>query len=527
MFLRLLCIFLLCTSSYAASISSPDDSTIIKTEYGLIAGEQQKAVIRFLGIPYAAPPVGQLRWQAPLPPLSWKHILLAKQFAPDCMQEPMPGDAAQNRSGFSEDCLYLNIWRPANLHRHALPVMVWIHGGGFVNGGSSPAIYSGQEFAKRGVVLVSFNYRLGRFGFFAHPALTDSQKNSITGNYAYMDMLAALGWIRRNIPAFGGDPNNVTFFGESAGGFAIHTLMVSPLAKGLFQKAIIQSGGGRIDDEDKRCLSEPSEDGLDSAESIGIAFAKRYGIIGTSAKALSALRALPASELAKGLNMNSDDPTFSGPMIDGKLVINNPAHLYEIGTGIDIPLIVGANDMDIGISPQVNTMQDALAPLGPESFQRAVQVYDPERKFAPQDVADILASDQMMVEPARFTAKMAAAQGQPVYTYRFAYVADCMKKVWLGAPHASEIPYVFNTLQARSTHTATANDKAMSAQIQQYWVNFAKTGNPNADGLPRWPRYDAEHDQIMLFSAAGAQATHALADPWKARLDLVEKIANK
>lgn len=506
-----------------ANANSPATVTI---DSGSLQGVVHDNVIAFKGIPYAAPPVGELRWKAPQPAPAWQGIRLADQYGHDCMQKPFPSDAAPLGTQPAEDCLVLNVWKPVASAGKKLPVMVWIYGGGFVNGGSSPAVYDGSQFARQDVVFVSFNYRVGRFGFFAHPALTKATQDEPLGNYGFMDQIAALKWVQRNITAFDGDPKNVTLFGESAGGFSVHTMMTSPLAKGLFHKAIIQSGGGRTSIGGGRYLQHPSIAGLPSAEDVGMAFAAKHHITGTDAKALAALRALPAETVTDGLNMlTMNDPTYSGPFIDGQLVTAEPQDIYRAGAGMNMPLLVGATDMDIGFPPQVTTMQAALAPLGADHYQQAVQAYDPEGKHTPQGVAQMLASDQMMVEPARFAAQMAVKQGQPVYAYRFAYVADSLKEEWPGALHATEIPYVFDTVAARYADALTARDKAMSQQVQRYWVNFAKNSDPNAAGLPHWPRYNAEQDQLMLFPASGADATSPITDPWKSRLDLVEQLS--
>jgi para-nitrobenzyl esterase len=219
-------------------------SDTVTIDSGTLAGSTTDGVLSFKGIPYAAPPVGQLRWVPPQPVTPWTGTRDAKAFGSDCMQQPFPMDAAPSRASLSEDCLFVNVWRPADASK-GLPVMVWIHGGGFVNGGSSPAVYDGTNFAKQGVILVSLNYRLGRFGFFGFPALTAERPDGPLVNYGYMDQIAALKWVQKNIAAFGGDPNNVTVFGESAGGGSVHTLVTSPLTAGLFNKAIIESGGGR------------------------------------------------------------------------------------------------------------------------------------------------------------------------------------------------------------------------------------------------------------------------------------------
>ena len=229
----------------AAQPASAAPRTEVRTTSGVVAGAVANGVVSWKGIPYAAPPVGDLRWRAPQPVAPWTGVRAATEYAHDCMQLPFPSDAAPLGTPPAEDCLYVNVWAPEKPASAKLPVMFWIHGGGFVNGGSSPSVYDGSAFARRGVVFVSLNHRLGRFGFFAHPALTKESPNDPLGNYGYLDQIAALRWVRDNIAAFGGDPGNVTIFGESAGGGSVNTLLVSPLARGLFHKAIVQSGGGR------------------------------------------------------------------------------------------------------------------------------------------------------------------------------------------------------------------------------------------------------------------------------------------
>jgi para-nitrobenzyl esterase len=254
--------------------------------------------------------------------------------------------------------------------------MVWIYGGGFVNGGSSPTVYDGSQFAKRGVAFVSFNYRVGRFGFFAHPALSKEDPAGPLGNYGYMDQIAALKWVKQNVAAFGGDPGNVTLFGESAGGGSVLTMMTSPMAKGLIHTAIVESGGGRTLLMGERYLNRTVEGGPPSAESVGLAFAKSVGIEGEDAAALAALRKLPADAVTAGLNMASmGTPTYAGPMIDGKMVIESPGAAYAAGRGAKIPFMIGTNSADIGF-PRSRTIEDLLAPFGPDR-EKAKAAYDP------------------------------------------------------------------------------------------------------------------------------------------------------
>jgi para-nitrobenzyl esterase len=437
------------------------------------------------------------------------------------MQLPFPSDAAPLGTPPSEDCLYANVWIPVARSASPLPVMVWIYGGGFVNGGSSPAVYDGSQFARGNVVFVSFNYRLGRFGFFAHPALTRESPQGMLGNYGYMDQLAALQWVQKNIAAFGGDAKNVMIFGESAGGGSVHALLTSPLAAGLFNKAAIESGGGRKNLMGPRYLHEDAN-GRPSAEAIGLAFAKSKGINGSDAEALKKLRALPADKIVDGLNMasmNQAAGTYAGPMIDGKIVVEEPQTVYLANKQPHIPVIVGANNMDLGF-PQGKTMDELFAPFG-EKSGAARAAYDPHRTGDIRAVGIAIASDKMMMEPALFVAQTLSRDGQPVWEYRFSYVADSMRKEWPGAPHASEIPYVFDTVKARYGSAMKDEDEKAAQLIQSYWLQFAKTGNPNGPGLPLWPQYSTAQDVLMNFTAEGPSPE---ADRWKIRLDLTEAL---
>jgi para-nitrobenzyl esterase len=494
----------------------------VKIAQGRLKGVLTAAVVAFKGIPYAKPPVGDLRWRAPQPAEPWNGVRDASQYGSDCMQLPFPGDAAPLGTPPAEDCLVLNVWAPAQPGSRRLPVMVWFYGGGFVNGGSSPAVYDGSQFARRGVVFVSFNYRLGRFGFFGHPALTRENPAGPLGNYGYMDQIAALKWVQENIGAFGGDRTNVTIFGESAGGGSVLTMMTSPLARGLFHKAIIQSGGGRDGLFPRRHLRE-SAPNAPSAETIGVEFAKANGITGDDAAALSALRKLPADKIVAGLNMATMmSPTYAGPMIDGTLVVESAETALRAGRFAKVPVIAGANSRDIGFS-FARTMDEVFAPFGPNAA-KARAVYTAQPSDDVRAVGTLVASDRMMVEPARFVVRTAAAAGQPAYHYRFSYVAESMRIEWAGAPHATEIPFVFDTVQARYGKDLAPSDKAIAEAANAYWVAFAKTANPNGDGRPDWPAITARSaDVVMDF---GTKGPVAVPDPWKERLDLIEGLAS-
>ncbi len=489
----------------------------VATEAGKLAGASQGQVESFKGVPFAAPPVGDLRWRAPQPVQPWSEVRQAKAYSADCMQVPFPSDAAPLGTKPAEDCLYLNVWRPAGTKANAkLPVMFWIYGGGFVNGGSSPAVYDGSKFAEKGIVFVSANYRLGRFGFFAFPALTKENADGMVGNYGFMDQIAALQWVQKNISAFGGDPSNVTVFGESAGGFSVSMLLTSPLSKGLFSKAIIESGGGRTNLGGQRYLNTELPNGPASAESVGIEFARSVGVEGTDKDALGKLRSLSAEKVLGNLNMATmNQPGYAGPMIDGHVVVSDPQSVYLSGAGWHVPLMIGTNSMDIGFgfAPDKAAL---FAPFG-ANREKAMQAYDPSGNEDLRAVQYRVSMDRFMAEPARFVASVFASEGLPAYEYRFSYVAKSMRSKWPGAPHATEIPYVFDTVQAKYGTDLAPEDEKIAQSMLNYWAAFAKTGDPSTGNTPAWPQYTPATDMLMDFTEKGPVAGP---DPWKARLDV-------
>jgi para-nitrobenzyl esterase len=498
----------------AASAGASDRVTI---DSGTLQGTTANDVISFKGIPFAAPPLGARRWKPPQPVTKWEGVRDAATYGADCMQEPFPGDAAPLGVTPNEDCLYLNVWLPAKAELgKKLPVMVWIYGGGFVNGGASPAVYDGSQFAKDGIVLVSFNYRLGNLGFFAHPALSAEQPQFPAVNFGVMDQIAALKWVKRNIAAFGGDAHNITIFGESAGGMSVNMLLTSPLAAGLFQKAIIESGGGRPGMRPSRSLKGP-----DSAESVGLALAKEHGMEGEGADALAKLREIPAEQLKRHM-MSRGGSYVGGPVVDGKLNLGSPATLYAAGKGAHVPVMVGANSADIGFA-EGKTIDELFAQFGPDEH-KARMVYNPDNSTDVRAVGAKIGADQGMIEPAREIARLLSAHGQPVYEYRFSYVAESLRGTLPGALHATEIPFAFDTVSARYGKDLTPADEAAAKAMHSYWVAFAKTGKPEPKGLPAWPAYHSKTDQIMDFTNSGPVAGH---DPWKARMDLAAAVASR
>ena len=492
------------------AIASPGPRVTIAQ--GTVEGVTQYDVESFKGIPFAAPPVGDLRWRAPQAAPAWQGVRVADHFAPDCLQEAASFDDAPLSITPSEDCLYLNVWRPKDA-KGPVPVLVMIYGGGLVSGGTSPAIYDGTAFAHDGVMFVSMNYRLGRFGFFAFPGLTrEDADHGLLGNYGLMDQIAALKWIKANIAAFGGDPDNVTIMGESAGGFSVHAMLTSPLSQGLFNRAIIQSGGGRGGLMGSNTIAV--------SEKLGVNFARANGIDGTDEKALAALRALPADKITGQLGLATSDQQkdiYGGPMVDGRLVVETSDLAYAAGHNAKVPVMIGANTADLGFLN--GDTKDALFAQTADP-QKTRAAYDPDGTAAVGQVRAEMAMDKTMLEPARLTARLLAAEGLKVYEYRFGYITSQKKpQSPFGAPHASELPVQFETIGARYGAAATPQDYDASRLMHTYWVNFAKTGDPNGGDLPQWPVFDATQDHILMFTPDATAVVEP--DPWKARFDAI------
>ncbi len=547
----------------AATVLSQASATV-RVDGGELQGSSADGVTSFKGIPFAAPPVGDRRWRPPQAAPRWTGVRQAAEFGASCMQgrfggpPPGAGRAGAPPAGGtapapatpsapatqpaptlappaaavaaapapSEDCLYLNVWRPADPATRNAPVMVWIYGGGFTGGSSSSPNTSGAQFAKQGVVLVAMNYRVGRFGFFAHPALSRERPDENKGNYAYMDQIAALQWVKKNIAAFGGDPNNVTIFGFSAGGVSVHSMLASPEARGLFHKAIVQSGGSR----DSVLTARPMRaDGADpnypvSAETIGINFAKSMGIDGTDEAALAKLRGLSADEVLRGVppQPGAAPPQETTPILDGKLITETAETAYKAKRMPRVPLLLGSNSADTaGNRIRSRTKEEFFARYGQWSAE-AKAAYDPDGTTDLATMVSRANDDFGQAEPARFAANAFAANGSPVYLYRFSYVQTSMREMArAGAPHGGEIAYVFGTLSAGRGGAPTPDDYAVSRMGQSYWVNFARTGDPNGTGLPGWPRHDPKKDLIFDFRPDGTAG--AGPDPRKARLDVTQK----
>ena len=494
------------------------ESRLVQTDSGKIRGTAAEGVLAFKGIPFAQPPVGPLRWRAPQPVKPWDGIRDTVAFSPNPMQPPPPAGSALltlAAAGFSEDCLYLNVWRPATTESNPLPVMVWFHAGGLVRRGAS--MYPGDALARQGIVFVSFNYRLGRLGFFAHPALTREAPDDLRANYGYMDQIAALQWVQRNIAAFGGDPNNVTVAGESAGGGSVLVLLTSPMARGLFQRAILESPNM----PGARAVAGPMRE-LASAESIAVHYALSLGIEGDDEVALARLRAIPADTLAEGTE-DYLESIFGGPeipglshsIIDGRLVVEAPEAVLRAGKQTMVPVIVGANDHDLAASP-AQTKDALFAQFGPLASQ-ARKLYAPNGDESFRDLVQAIVADETIIEPSRCLAERMTKAGQPVYFYRFSYVPDALREKTHGAAHGAEIPFVLGAVNGLLKNRASKADLAMARTISGYWVDFVKNGDPNGGGRPAWLRYNPATGEVLNITNAGAAFGH---DPLKPRLDL-------
>ena len=479
-----------CLAIAAHTVAANTDTAAdtVKVEQGLLSGTAgNKPDIRvFRGVPFAAAPVGELRWKAPLPPAQWKGTREAKEFSAACWQTPYPEVAKLYQSplpALNEDCLYLNIWTPAKSTEEHLPVMVWIHGGAFTRGSGSTNAYDGGILARKGAVVVTINYRLGVFGFFAHPELTAESEHHASGNYALLDQIAALEWVKKNIAAFGGDPKRVTIFGESAGSWAVNVLMASPIAKGLFQRAIGESGG-----------SFALMKGLAEAEKSGASLA---GSMGITQDVLKTLRSKRAEDLLKA----SDEQSVRA-IVDGYVLPQDVYAIFAQGKQNNVPLLVGNNaDEGTALAPQGAHIKAEQFIAG--AHTRFGSFADEFLKIYPANsdqeaVKSFYAAfrDQQFGWEMRTWARMETKTGHhAAYLYYFSRVPPGPQSKRLGTFHAAELAYVFgNFVWPFPWEDA---DKKLSDAMISYWVNFAASGDPNSYGLVKWPAYNPEADQLL------------------------------
>ena len=463
---------------------------VVTVANGKLAGANEgtsSGVEVFRGIPFAEPPVGDLRWREPRPIANWSGVRQAKDYAPRCMQQPLFSDMMFRSPGVSEDCLYLNVWTPAVSPRAAragLPVLVYVYGGGFQAGDGSEKRYDGAALAKRGIVVVTMNYRLGVFGFLAHPELTAQSPHRASGNYGLLDQVAALDWIKRNIAAFGGDPRRITIAGESAGSLSVNALMASPLSRGSIAGAIGESGG---------LMQKWTPPTLAEAEAKGAAFAGGIG-----APTLAALRALPAERLLDEQGKAQD--LRAGAVIDGYFLTEPPSVTFRAGRAARVPLLVGSNSQEApgaavfgSEAPSIVSYRAGLARVLGDKADALFALYPAASDAAVLPAATALASDDFLGLPTWKWFDLHRRTGAPTFYYRYDRVRPRAVADTSGAPipwgavHSAEIEYALGNLDANPLYAWTDDDRAVSATMSGYFANFIKTGNPNGAGLPAWP----------------------------------------
>jgi para-nitrobenzyl esterase len=468
----------------------------VKLRTGVVEGREEGPVRTFLGIPYAAPPVGDRRWKPPLAPAKWTGIRKATEFGARCVQAPIFDDMVFRDAGHSEDCLFLNVWTPAKSARSKLPVMVWIHGGGFVGGASSEQRQDGRVLAQQGVLVVSMNYRLGIFGFFVHPELAAESGQNAAGNYGLLDMVASLQWVRDNIAAFGGDPGNVTIFGESAGSFAVSDLMASPLAKGLFHKAIGESGGAF------------SRTGL-AFETIAAREEKDSKVLVSAfgVQTLAQLRTIPAQKILDATWKAGRDDNFEvDPVVDGYFLPETVASIFAAGKQNDVPLLAGWNHDEGGLEvDQTKPAMDSFKTVAQEDFGAKapdfLKLYPADNDAQALRSAEDYKGDRFIAWATWMWIEAQSTTGKrPIYRYRFdlALPTD-PKSSEQGAYHSGEIEYVFGQLDSKAHMNWRPSDRQLSAEMQKYWANFARSGNPNGSGLAKWPPYSSAGGWQVMY----------------------------
>lgn len=474
-----------------------DGAPTVRLDSGVVSGRAEDGINTFLGIPYAAPPVGDRRWSAPQQPDAWTAPRAATAFGPACPQTGLLEKQA------SEDCLTLNVWTPDVSGAVKLPVMVWIHGGGFNFGASFQPEYHGANLARRGVVVVTINYRLGPLGFFPHPALANGPAPEASGNFGLLDQIAALQWVSRNITAFGGDPGNVTVFGQSAGSRSVSLLTLSGPAAGLFQRAIAESGGPIIGSE----FLNPTFNGDKAAvAAMSKALSARLGC--TDAKdELACLRAKPPMEVVTAADCKTglfDTGLFFAPVFDGPVLPGDPAAAALDPARPHVPMIVGSTG-DEGTTylrgEKHLTLQRYQAFMTARFADRAdaaLEAFPAAGDGEVHAAINHFISVAVNAAPARFMARALERTGSRAYLYRFTRKPDTARARELGAFHGVDLAYVFGNMADGEGYTSL--DLALSDQMMAYWVNFARTGDPNGPGLPSWPAYEAAGDRSLDFA---------------------------
>ncbi len=484
----IIAVFIGCAGNASAKVP-----LVVPTAYGPVMGNLSFGDIRvFKGIPYAAPPVGELRWKAPRPPEPWKLPLLCDVFKSSCPSYPSTTDIDLQLETFDEDCLYLNVWTPADDAEAGLPVMVYIHGGSFLTGSAAKRVYDGSYLAERGVIVVTLNYRLGVFGFFCHPGLADASTGGSYGNYGLLDQIAALKWVKENIAGFGGDPENVTVFGESAGAVSVLTLMSSSLSEGLFQGAIAQSGAIPF--------------GLKTSQEACQLWERMASRIGVDdfETSLDELRLMNWEQLLK-MNPSNDGnmpakSTLDLLCLDGYLLRSQPLDVFSRGEQSKVPLVVGSNSDEMGISSSggPTTLEEykvKLARYFPEFVEKIIEQY-PFDEATPGRAYMSAIGDVTFTYSSRLASILHSRAGNPVYNYIFAYASKLLRSAGIGAFHASDLLYVFGIVD---TPAFLADEKEVARMMADYWTAFSKTGNPSHAMRPAWPQFTKEGAASMYL----------------------------
>jgi len=525
-------LFILPPSTAGSSSRAPVTGPVVHVSSGQIRGTLRGSTAVFLGIPYAAPPVGVLRWREPQPPASWTGVRDATKPGSACVQDEAgvggfikPLAAAYGATyqivpiSSSEDCLFLNVWAPGWSHETRLPVMVWLHGGSNRVGSGTEDAYDGTALAAHGVIVVTLNYRLGAMGFFAHPELTAESPHHSSGNYGLLDQIAGLQWVHQNITQFGGDPGNVTLFGESAGSIDATTLIASPLTKDLFRRVIAESGPA---------FGLGPERSVTAMEPLGVAVGKEAG--GQPGLQLQVLRKLPATQIAVlegrliAAQFKGYDPNAS--IVDGWVLPQSPAQTFASGKLEKVDLLAGLNAREFsafrigaeaaqkqsgqpakkaGLSEQIAQFADLTRPLYGGWTDITVTTYMSRILIHGAPALDQATNDILAACPVGAEAALVISAGQRAFVYRFERSVPGMGQSTLGAFHALELPYVFDAFRSRtfSWLPFTSTDHKLSAAMQIYWTNFAKFGDPNGPGLPHWSAWRTDREPYIVFSQNG------------------------
>jgi para-nitrobenzyl esterase len=527
-------IFFLCLMNILSfgQLTSDNSLPTVKTANGILQGTQLSGISMFKGVPYAEPPVGDLRWKEPQPVKNWEGTRKADHFAARAMQLPIFNDMKFRSDGVSEDCLYLNIWTPAKTGKEELPVLVYFYGGGFIAGDGSEFRYDGESMARRGIVSVTVNYRLGVFGFMAHPELSKESAHHASGNYGLLDQTEALRWVHKNIAAFGGNPDNITIAGESAGSFSVNAQVITPLARNLFAAAIGESGS---------LLNIRPTTSLADAEKTGLKFSEIMG-----AHSIKELRSMSADQILQA-TAKAGSPYFSVD-VDGYFFPESPIALYKAGKIAKVPLLVGWNSGEGGwqsvlgnAEPTKENYIKAVQKLYPGESEEILKLYTVQTDSDVETVASALGGDRFIAFGTWRWADMHAKTNSPVYRYYFtrprpglradinkpsATTEDMVHKpgTFNGASHSAEIEYALGNLPTNRVYDWQPEDWLVSAIMQDYFLNFIKTKNPNGHGLPYWPLYQSwQKDPIQYIGVE----THRHPENNRDRYLYFEKKADK